>query len=48
MTAANCFLTNTVRVVKVDDVLSLEKVFKNTVKLLEKLNTAGLILNWTV
>lgn len=48
MTTVNCFLTNTVSAVKERDVLSLEKVFKNTVKLLEKLKAAGLNLNRTV
>ena len=41
MTTADCFLTNTMSAVKVDDVLSIEKVFKNTVKLLEKLKAAS-------
>lgn len=48
MTTVNFFLTNTVNAVKEHDVLSLEKVFKNTVKLLEKLKAAGLNLYWTV
>lgn len=33
---------------RVEDVLSLEKVFKNTLELLEKLEAAGFILNWTL
>lgn len=33
---------------KVDDVLSLEEVFKNTLELLEKQKATGLILNWAV
>lgn len=33
---------------KVDDVLSLEEVYKTTLKLLEKQKAAGLILNWAV
>lgn len=36
VTTVNCFLTNTVSTMKVDYALSLEKVFKNTLKLLEK------------
>lgn len=42
ITTVNCFLTNIVSAVKVDDALFLEKVFKNILKLLEK---TGLILN---
>lgn len=41
----HCFWTNTVSAVKAEDVLSLEKVFKNTQELLEKLKAAGFVLN---
>lgn len=48
LTSVHRFLINTVSAEKVEDVLSLEKMFKNTLEPLEKLKAAGFILNWTL
>lgn len=48
LTSVHRFLINTVSAEKVEDVLSLEKMFKNTLEPLEKLKAAVFILNWTL